>query len=99
MGSFGTGTTLLSAVKVADDVELVSDAPDPDGEMRVTVSCWDAALVRRGTNAKGWVGPPSAPRAEMPDAVGTHALGVEAMVFTTVQVRRCNCWAAVFTRS
>ena len=48
----------------------------------------------------GWLAAAGlAPPLEMPDEIGTQAVGAEATAFTTVQDRRCNCWVAMSTRS
>ena len=50
--------TLFSAVMVNEDVEVVSDFPDPDGEIKVILSCWNISLVRGDTRLKGWLDAP-----------------------------------------
>jgi hypothetical protein len=35
---------LFIAVRVNEDIELVNDGPDPDGAVRLMVSCWNSVL-------------------------------------------------------
>jgi len=85
---------------VKEDIEFVIDDAGPAGEIKVTVSCWKTVFSPGATREKGWlVAPATASPLEIPDAIGTQALGVEAVAFGTVHVRTCNCREVLSTRS
>ena len=81
----GAGTTLFSAVKVKEDIELVRDAPDPDGEIKVMVNCWYTECAGTGT-WNGWVGSPVASPLEISEAIGIQPL--TSVGSCTLHVRR-----------